>query len=110
MDAPLLDGGGDYRPVKGLREGRAVFWAETVKMWRIAAPVAFTIICQYGTNSFTSIFVGHIGDVELSAVTISLSVIGTFSFGFMVLLSSLLFHFLPPVDSIYTVLIHMQAF
>ncbi|KAK4740706.1 hypothetical protein SAY87_024294 [Trapa incisa] len=84
MDAPLLDGGGDYLPVKSLSEARTIFWAESLKMWRIAAPVAFTIICQYGTNSFTSIFVGHIGDIELSAVTISLSVIGTFSFGFMV--------------------------
>ncbi|KAF8027762.1 hypothetical protein BT93_E0629 [Corymbia citriodora subsp. variegata] len=60
-----------------------VFWIETVRMWRIAALIAFNILCQYGTNSFAYIFVGHIGDVKLSAVTISLSVIGTFSFGFM---------------------------
>ncbi|KAI6696347.1 hypothetical protein NL676_016466 [Syzygium grande] len=85
METPLLYGGGDgdYAPVSSFREARAVFWIETVRMWKIAAPIAFNILCQYGTNSFTNIFVGHIGDVELSAVAISLSVIGTFSFGFM---------------------------
>ena len=30
-----------------------------------------------------NVFVGHIGNLELSAVSISLSVIGTFSFGFL---------------------------
>lgn len=85
MEAPLLlDDGGDYRPVKSVREASSVFWAETVKLWRIAGPIAFQILCQYGNNSMTNIFVGHIGDIELSAVTISLSVIGTFSFGLMV--------------------------
>ncbi|KAK3447161.1 protein DETOXIFICATION 35 [Eucalyptus grandis] len=87
METPLLYGGGgedgDYAPVSSFREAKTVFWIETARMWKIAAPIAFNILCQYGTNSFTNIFVGHIGDVELSAVAISLSVIGTFSFGFM---------------------------
>lgn len=61
-----------------------MFWIETVKLWKIAAPIAFNTLCQYGINSVTNIFVGHIGNFELSAVAISLSVIGTFSFGFMV--------------------------
>ncbi|KAE8678286.1 Detoxifying efflux carrier 35 isoform 3 [Hibiscus syriacus] len=81
---------GDYTPVKSFKEVKLVFWIETVKMWKIAAPIAFQIICQYGTNSFTSIFVGHIGNIELSAVTISLTVIGTFSFGFMLGMGSAL--------------------
>lgn len=69
---------------------KSVFWTESVKLWRIAGPIAFTILCQYGTNSATNIFVGHIGDVELSAVAISLSVIGTFSFGFLLGMGSAL--------------------
>ena len=83
---PLIDGG-DYTPARSLAEVRWVFWRETVKVWKIAGPIAFNIICQYGTNSITNIFVGHIGAVELSGVAIALSVIGTFSFGFMVSLS-----------------------
>ena len=101
MEAPLLEpnGGGeeataavsapvvltDYEPVKSLEEVRSMFWIETIKLWRIAGPIICTIICNYGINSITNIFVGHIGELELSAVTISLSVIGTFSFGFMVI-------------------------
>ena len=83
---PLIDSG-DYTPARSLAEVRWVFWRETVKVWKIAGPIAFNIICQYGTNSITNIFVGHIGAVELSGVAIALSVIGTFSFGFMVSLS-----------------------
>lgn len=78
------DEGGDSQPVKSFNELGSMFWRETVKMWQIAGPIALATICQYGVNSFTNIFVGHIGDVELSAVSLSLTVIGTFSFGFMV--------------------------
>lgn len=86
METPVLISGsdGDYEPVRSSREAMRVFWIETVRMWKIAGPMTFNILCQYGANSFTSIFAGHIGDVELSAVAISLNVIGTFSFGFMV--------------------------
>ncbi|PSS34303.1 Protein DETOXIFICATION like [Actinidia chinensis var. chinensis] len=100
MDAPLLtaadgdlgliDGDGDYRPAKGFKEVKSVFWIETAKLWRITGPIVVTILCQYGTFSVTNIFAGHIGDVELSAVSISLSVINTFSFGFMLGMGSAL--------------------
>ncbi|KAL4595082.1 hypothetical protein ACB092_12G066400 [Castanea dentata] len=86
---PLIDGG-DYTPARSLAEVKWVFWRETVKLWKIAGPIAFNIICQYGTNSITNIFVGHIGAVELSGVAIALSVIGTFSFGFMLGMGSAL--------------------
>lgn len=86
MEAPLLNGvaEADYEPVKSFSDVHRVVVTETTKLWTIAAPIVFGILCQYGINSLTSIFVGHIGDVELSAVSISVSVIGTFSFGFMV--------------------------
>ncbi|KAH7557674.1 hypothetical protein JRO89_XS11G0199800 [Xanthoceras sorbifolium] len=94
MEAPLLlaNGGehGDYAPVRSLKEAKSVFWTETVKVWRIAAPIILSVMCMYGTNSFTNIFVGHIGELELSAVSIATSVIGTFSFGFMLGMGSAL--------------------
>ncbi|KAK7279920.1 hypothetical protein RJT34_24981 [Clitoria ternatea] len=89
MEAPLLhDAGvatedGDYAEVRGFKEARKVFWIETVKVWQIALPIIFNILCQYGVNSVTNIFVGHIGDLELSAMSLVNSVIGTFAFGFM---------------------------
>ncbi|KAJ8752883.1 hypothetical protein K2173_008618 [Erythroxylum novogranatense] len=91
---PLLTGAHsalkDYEPVKSFKEAKSVFCVESLKMWRIAAPIAFNMLCQFGVNSVTNIFVGHIGDYELSAVAISLSVIGTFSFGFMLGMGSAL--------------------
>ncbi|WCJ36692.1 MATE efflux family protein [Euphorbia peplus] len=91
METPLLDSGdGDYSPVTNFKELKTVFWIESVKIWTIATPIVFNMVCQYGINSMTNIFVGHIGDLQLSAVAISLSVIGTFSFGFMLGMGSAL--------------------
>ncbi|XP_011076129.1 protein DETOXIFICATION 35 isoform X1 [Sesamum indicum] len=93
MEAPLLERSpdeleligddGDYLPVKGLKAWWRIFCIESVKLWRIGGPIAFQIVCQFGSISVATIFVGHIGDVELSAFSIALTVVGTFGFGFM---------------------------
>lgn len=80
----VTDAGGDYPAAHGFDDIINICYLESKKSWAIAAPIAFNILCNYGINSFTTIFVGHIGDVELSAVAISLSVIANFSFGFLV--------------------------
>lgn len=100
METPLLSGGGggdhlfaedgDYRPATGLRMWWRIFCIETIKVWVIGGPIAFNIICQFGTSSATNIFVGHLGDIELSSISIAQSVIGTFSFGFMLGMGSAL--------------------
>ncbi|CAA0831005.1 detoxifying efflux carrier 35 [Striga hermonthica] len=99
MEAPLLDrrssdeligDDGDYLPARGPRDWWRVFCTETARLWRIGGPIAFQILCQHGTNSVTTMFVGHIGDVELSAFSIAVSVVGTFSFGFMLGMGSAL--------------------
>ncbi|KAF9672046.1 hypothetical protein SADUNF_Sadunf12G0113700 [Salix dunnii] len=69
---------------------RFVFWKETVKLWKIGGPIAITLLCQYGTNTLTTIFVGHLGNLQLSAVSVSLSVIVTFAFGFLLGMGSAL--------------------
>lgn len=74
----------DYPAITNFGELKYISFVETTKLWAIAGPIAFNILCNYGINSFTNIFVGHIGDLELSAVAISLSVISNFSFGFLV--------------------------
>ncbi|KAL6508419.1 hypothetical protein OROHE_021961 [Orobanche hederae] len=100
MEVPLLERGsgelelfgenGDYVAVKGLKAWWRVFCIESDRLWRIGGPIAFQILCQYGTTSVTTIFVGHLGDVELSAFSIALSVVCTFSFGFMLGMGSAL--------------------
>lgn len=74
----------DYPPVNNFQDAKYIFFLESNKIWAIAVPIAFNILCNYGINSFTNIFVGHIGDLELSAVSIALSVVSNFSFGFLV--------------------------
>ncbi|CAM8890154.1 unnamed protein product [Rhodiola kirilowii] len=86
----VASGEGDYPPVKTFEDVKYVTIMESRKLWSIASPIAFNILCNYGINSFTSIFVGHLGNVELSAVAISLSVIANFSFGFLLGMGSAL--------------------
>lgn len=74
----------DEPEVRSLRDAWQMFVGESMKLWWIATPIAFSIICLYGINSTTQIFAGHLGNLELSAVAIGLSVISNFSFGFLV--------------------------
>ncbi|KAL6635378.1 hypothetical protein ACP70R_028049 [Stipagrostis hirtigluma subsp. patula] len=84
------DDGRDAPPVRSARAAWAVFVEESRRLWAIGAPIAFNILCLYGTNSTTQIFVGHIGNRELSAVAIGLSVVSNFSFGFLLGMGSAL--------------------
>nr|XP_017233565.1 PREDICTED: protein DETOXIFICATION 35-like [Daucus carota subsp. sativus] len=86
----VTNAGGDYPPTHSFEDVLNIIYLESKKSWAIAGPIAFNILCNYGINAFTTIFVGHIGDVELSAVAISLSVIANFSFGFLFGMSSAL--------------------
>ncbi|XP_050387388.1 protein DETOXIFICATION 34-like [Argentina anserina] len=79
----VRSGDGDYLPPRSFKDAKNICFAETAKLWAIAGPIAFNLLCYYGINSATTIFVGHLGNLELSAVSISLNVIGNFSFGFM---------------------------
>ncbi|XP_021849415.1 protein DETOXIFICATION 35-like isoform X1 [Spinacia oleracea] len=100
MEAPLLINGGsierlkaengDYAAVKSVSEAVSVFKEESGMLWKIAASLVFNIICTYATGSLTNIFAGHLGELELSAVSISMSVINTFSFGFLLGMGSAL--------------------
>ncbi|KAF5946230.1 hypothetical protein HYC85_016458 [Camellia sinensis] len=87
MEATLMNGGG------GSVGGGGTAIGDTGSPPRAdsgVGPIAFNILCNYGINSFTNIFVGHIGDVQLSAVAISLSVLANFSFGFLLGMGSAL--------------------
>ncbi|KAB1998905.1 hypothetical protein ES319_D12G122900v1 [Gossypium barbadense] len=86
----LIIEGGDYPQVQSFADVRNILFVESSKIWSIATPIAFNIWCNYGINSFTNIFAGHIGDIELSAVAIALSVVANFSFGFLLGMASAL--------------------
>ncbi|KAH9324797.1 hypothetical protein KI387_004975 [Taxus chinensis] len=65
-------------------------WIESKKLWVIAGPVIFTTLCNYSIGALTQIFAGHLGTVELAAVSIENSVIAGLGFGTMLGMGSAL--------------------
>ncbi|XP_010547604.1 PREDICTED: protein DETOXIFICATION 27-like [Tarenaya hassleriana] len=82
---PLLpaaeDGGGGVK--------RKV-WVETKKLWRVVGPSMFSRLTTYSMIVITQAFAGHLGDVELAAISIVNNVIIGFVFGLMLGMASAL--------------------
>lgn len=82
--------GDDIQPIKGPKEFFREFGVESKKLWHLAGPAIFTSICQYSLGAITQLFAGHVGDIELAAVSVENSVIAGFSFGIMLGMGSAL--------------------
>ncbi|XXG61135.1 hypothetical protein AAC387_Pa04g2865 [Persea americana] len=65
-------------------------WVESKKLWRIAGPAIFSRLSMYGMNVASLSFAGHLGDVELAAMSISNTVVVGFNFGLMLGMASAL--------------------
>ncbi|XP_057836676.2 protein DETOXIFICATION 33 [Cryptomeria japonica] len=65
-------------------------WVESKKLWKIAGPAIFSSLCSYSILLITSICAGHLGNVELAAVSIQGSVIGLLAFGLLLGMGSAL--------------------
>ncbi|CAN6273919.1 unnamed protein product [Urochloa humidicola] len=101
MEAPLLvkrprsatiteQPSGDAAAPASYAEAREAFLREAERLWAIAAPITFNILCLYGINSTTQLFAGRLGNLELSAAAVGLLVISNFSFGFLLGMGSAL--------------------
>ncbi|CAI0377188.1 unnamed protein product [Linum tenue] len=66
------------------------WWAESKNMWEIAAPALITEVSQFSISFVTAAFVGHLGSLQLAAVSIVQNVLETFVFGFMLGMGSAL--------------------
>ncbi|KAL6012425.1 Protein DETOXIFICATION 33 [Asimina triloba] len=66
------------------------FLVESKKLWKIAGPVIFTIICQYSLGASTQTFIGQVGNLELAAFAVANSVIGGLAYGIMLGMGSAL--------------------
>ncbi|KAL5218169.1 hypothetical protein ABZP36_018853 [Zizania latifolia] len=69
--------------------GRRV-WEESKKLWVIVAPAIFSRVVSYSMNVITQAFAGHLGDLELAAISIANTVVVGFSFGLMLGMASAL--------------------
>ncbi|ERN13759.1 hypothetical protein AMTR_s00049p00186890 [Amborella trichopoda] len=74
----------DIEPIRSFGDFSREFYIESKKLWCLAAPAVFTSIAQYSLGSITQSFVGHVGTLELAAVSVEGSVIAGLSFGLLV--------------------------
>ncbi|XP_075645552.1 protein DETOXIFICATION 27-like [Castanea sativa] len=65
-------------------------WIETKKLWQIVGPAIFSRIASYTMNVITQAFAGHLGEVELAAISIANTVIVGFNFGLLLGMASAL--------------------
>ncbi|EOX98550.1 Multi antimicrobial extrusion protein - like 10 [Theobroma cacao] len=65
-------------------------WKESKKMWAIAGPAVLVSVSQFSIGFVTVAFAGHLGELELAAVTVTTNVIEGFVFGIMLGMGSAL--------------------
>ncbi|XP_061371737.1 protein DETOXIFICATION 27-like [Gastrolobium bilobum] len=65
-------------------------WIETKKLWLIVGPSIFSRVAAFTMNVVTQAFAGHLGDVELAAISIANTVIVGFNFGLLLGMASAL--------------------
>lgn len=65
-------------------------WEESKKVWEIATPAILGAVCQFSLGFVTSAFVGHLGEIELAAVSVVDNVIEGFAYGIMLGMGSAL--------------------
>ncbi|XP_027359726.1 protein DETOXIFICATION 27 [Abrus precatorius] len=65
-------------------------WVESKKLWHIVGPAIFSRIASYSMLVITQAFAGHLGDLELAAISIANNVIVGFDFGLLLGMASAL--------------------
>ncbi|KAJ9170408.1 hypothetical protein P3X46_018518 [Hevea brasiliensis] len=65
-------------------------WIESKKLWQIVGPAIFSRLTSYSMLVITQAFAGHLGDLELAAISIANNVIVGFDFGLLLGMASAL--------------------
>ncbi|XP_054823148.1 protein DETOXIFICATION 27-like [Prosopis cineraria] len=65
-------------------------WVESKKLWHIVGPAIFSRVASYSILVITQAFAGHLGDLELAAISIVNNVILGFDIGLMLGMASAL--------------------
>ncbi|KHN14526.1 Protein TRANSPARENT TESTA 12 [Glycine soja] len=66
------------------------FWLESKRLWHIVGPSIFSRIASYSMLVITQAFAGHLGDLELAAISIANNVVVGFDFGLLLGMASAL--------------------
>lgn len=59
-------------------------WIESKKLWHILGPSIFSRLASYSMLVITNAFAGHLGELDLAAISIANNVIVGFDFGLLV--------------------------
>ncbi|KAH1264286.1 Protein DETOXIFICATION 27 [Glycine max] len=62
------------------------FWLESKRLWHIVGPSIFSRIASYSMLVITQAFAGHLGDLELAAISIANNVVVGFDFGLLLMI------------------------
>ncbi|KDO60637.1 hypothetical protein CISIN_1g046971mg [Citrus sinensis] len=62
------------------------FWTESKKLWHIVGPTIFNRVASYSLFVITQAFAGHLGDLELAAISIANNVVVALNYGLLVIL------------------------
>ncbi|KAJ4978040.1 hypothetical protein NE237_008820 [Protea cynaroides] len=89
-EVPLLEEGSEGSLIQRI-------WLESKKIWQIAGPAIFSRVALYAMTLIIQAFAGHLGNLNLAAISIASTVIISISFGFLVLFLSL-FPIFPSID------------
>ncbi|XP_059633675.1 protein DETOXIFICATION 29-like isoform X2 [Cornus florida] len=73
----------DIGPINGVRDIFREFAVESKKLWWLAAPAILTSLFQYSMAAITQVFAGHLGTIDLAALSVENSVIAAFGYGIM---------------------------
>ncbi|MFQ6640386.1 hypothetical protein Gotur_014332 [Gossypium turneri] len=65
-------------------------WIKTKKLWVIVGPSIIIPVASYSMNIITQAFAGHLGDVQLAAISIANTAIVGFNFGLILGMASAL--------------------
>ncbi|XP_043712984.1 protein DETOXIFICATION 27-like [Telopea speciosissima] len=65
-------------------------WVESKRIWQIAGPAIFSRVALYAMTLISQAFAGHLGNLDLAAISIASTVIISISFGFLLGMASAL--------------------
>ncbi|KAK0576988.1 hypothetical protein LWI29_026281 [Acer saccharum] len=65
-------------------------WIETTKLWHITGPAILSLLSVYSMNVVIQVVGGHLGDVQLAAISIANNVIVGFNFSLLLGMASAL--------------------
>ncbi|XP_019168850.1 PREDICTED: protein DETOXIFICATION 29-like [Ipomoea nil] len=73
----------DIQQIENVKDFFKEFNSESKKLWYLAAPAICTLVFQYSISAITQVFAGHVGDIQLAAVSVENNLIAGFAFGIL---------------------------